>query len=180
MKQTQKPVAYVLRLGLILLAITALVAALLGGVNEITKDKIAALNRQKTDAAKAEVLQADSYQELSFTDPSGIVTHVWAAAAQGYVVECVVGGSQGDIDLMVGVKADGTVSGVSIIRMSETSGLGDNAKKDEWRAQFVGLSGTVSVDKEGGEIESLTGATITSSAICRAVSAATACVEQFE
>lgn len=179
MKPTQKPVAYVLRLGLTLLAITAVVAALLGGVNSITKDKIAAINLEKTNAAKAEVLAADSYEEVPFSDATGLVKAVWKAEEQGYVVQCVVGGSQGDIDLMVGIGADGAVTGVSIVSMSETSGLGDNAKKEEWRAQFVGTTGAVAVEKDGGSIEALTGATITSRAICDAVSAASACAGQL-
>lgn len=172
-------VSYVLRLGLTLLVITVVVAGLLGAVNYITQDKIAALTQEKTDAAMAQVLPADQYNAISIPDGQTLVTGLWSAGEAGYVAECVVSGSQGDIDLMVGVTPEGRVSGVSIISMSETSGLGDNAKKEDWRAQFVG-KGQVSVDKDGGEIEALTGATITSRAVCKAVSAAVACVEEVQ
>lgn len=173
------PVTYVLRLGLTLLVITAVVAALLGGVNAITKDKIAAIQLDKTNEAKAQVLPADEYKTVPAPDGHPLVTGLWAADDAGYVVECVVGGSQGDIDLMVGVDTSGKVTGVSIVSMSETSGLGDNAKKDEWRAQFVG-KGEVEVNKDGGEIEALTGATITSRAVCEAVTDAVRCVEEVQ
>lgn len=176
----EKTVSYVIRLGLTLLVITAVVAGLLGAVNYITKDKIEALTLEKTNAAMAEVLPANGYDEISVPDGyADLVTGLWSAGEAGYVAECVVSGSQGDIDLMVGVTPEGRVSGVSIVSMSETSGLGDNAKKEEWRAQFVGL-GQVRVDKDGGEIESLTGATVTSRAVCKAVSAAVACVEEVQ
>lgn len=180
MKQEKKSAAYVLRLGLTLLAITAVVAALLGAVNYITKDKIAQLNLEKSNAAKAEVLSAQRYDAVEFTDDTGLVQAVWSADGQGYVVQCVVSGSQGDIDLMVGVDAEGAVTGVSIVSMSETSGLGDNAKKDEWRAQFTGATGSVAVSKDGGQIEALTGATVTSRAVCNAINAALQCVGGLE
>lgn len=169
---------YILKLTVTLFLITAVVAGLLGLVNFITADKIAAGAAQKAAEAKAAVLAADSYEAVTdYSDASGLIVGLWRAGDEGYVAECIVGGSQGDIDLMVGVRADGTVSGVSLIPpISETSGLGANAAKPEFTNQFIGKSGTVSVTKDGGEIEALTGATITSRAVCRAVSAATACV----
>ena len=60
--------------------------------------------------------------------------------------------------------------------MSETSGLGSNAKKDWFREQFVGGSGTLRVNKDGGDIQALTGATITSRAVTNGVNAALAAV----
>lgn len=170
-------VSYILKLTLTLFLITAVVAGLLGLVNYITADKIAEGNAQKTAAAKSEVLPADSYEEIAeFDSCDNIVRGLWRAGDAGYVAECVVGGSQGEIDLMVGIRADGTVSGVSIVKQTETAGLGANAVKPEFRDQFIGKSGDILVTKDGGEIEALTGATITSRAVCKAVSAATACV----
>ncbi len=170
--------AYVLRLGITLLLITAVVAGLLGGVDSITRDIIADLTQEKMNNAMAEVLPANQYDPVDVPEDAESVTGLWAAGEDGYVAECVVSGSQGDIDLMIGVDAGGTVTGVSIVSMSETSGLGDNAKKAEWRAQFVGQGQDVAVSKDGGQIEALTGATVTSRAVCRAVSAAVACVEE--
>lgn len=176
----QSTLRYILKLTLTLFLITAVVAGLLGLVNYITADKIKKGNEEKAAKAKAEVLEASSYEEVKeFTDESRLVKNVWKADALGYVVECVVGGSQGDIDLMIGVRTDGTVSGVSIIRQSETAGLGAKATQPEFTDQFIGKSGEVLVTKDGGEIDALTGATITSRAVCSAVSAATACVAKL-
>lgn len=74
--------------------------------------------------------------------------------------------------MVVGVGTDGTVTGVSIISMSETSGLGANASKESFRGQFVGKSGELAVSKDGGEIDALTGATITSRAVTSGVNTA--------
>ncbi len=81
--------------------------------------------------------------------------------------------------MVVGIAADGAVSGVSIISMSETSGLGANAAKEGFRSQFAGKSGTLAVNKDGGEIDAITGATITSRAVTRGVNAALAAVAEL-
>lgn len=174
----QSTVLYLLKLTLSLFLITVVVAGLLGFINFITADKIAAGNAEKAAQAKAAVLPADSYEAITgYTDASGLIVGLWKAGEEGYVAECVVGGSQGNINLMVGVRSNGTVSGVSLIPpIVETSGLGANAAKPEFTNQFIGQSGTVLVTKDGGQIEALTGATVTSRAVCQAVSAATACV----
>ena len=63
-----------------------------------------------------------------------------------------------------------TVQGV----YSETSGLGSNASKPAFKDQFIGKSGTLAVSKDGGEIEALTGATITSRGVTESVNSALA------
>ena len=81
---------------------------------------------------------------------------------------------------MVGVDNDGNVSGISIISHTETAGLGAVAAAstpagENFRGQFVGASGSVAVSKDGGQMDAITGATITSRAVCAGVSAALAC-----
>lgn len=176
-------VSYVLRLTVILLVITVVVAALLGGVNALTAAPIEKINKQKTANAIMEVLTSDAEAEeiTDYVDDTGLVTTLYQVGDDGYVAKIVVGGSQADIEMMVGVAADQTVSGISFISMSETPGLGaiaaqDGVKGEQFRDQFVGLSGTLAVNKDGGEIDSLTGATVTSRAVTTGVNAALACV----
>ena len=76
-----KNATYILRLTLTLLLITAVVAGLLGLVNYLTEDKIAALQNEKAEAAMREVLEADSYEPLE-TDLEG-VTALYRAGDQG-------------------------------------------------------------------------------------------------
>ena len=160
------------RLVITLLAICAVCSLCLGLVNAVTSGPIKAAEQAKTEAAMAEVLPADSYEEIPFLTDGTIVTKVYQAGDQGYVVQVAPSGFGGTIDMMVGVDLNGTCTGVSIISMSETAGLGANASKAEFRAQFVGQTGSVAVTKDGGTIDALTGATITSRAVSTGVTAA--------
>ncbi len=82
-----------------------------------------------------------------------------------------------DIDMIVGIKIDGSLAGVRVIKHKETPGLGDKieAKKNPWILQFPGLSllqpkeKMWAVKKDGGEFDQFTGATITPRAIVRSV-----------
>ena len=174
------------RLVIVLFVITAVTALLLGLVNYITADTIAANTKKKTDTAMSAVLEADSYTAADgYSDPSGLVTAVYTALAAdgselGHVVEVAPMGFGGAISMVVGIDAEGKVSGVSIVKMTETSGLGANAKNTSFREQYVGKSGTLAVSKDGGEIEALTGATITSRAVTNGVNAALAAAASLE
>ncbi len=162
---------YILRLTLTLLLITAVVAGLLAFVNELTAGKIDELTRQKAEQAMREVLPAQDYTPLDAALPQG-VTEAYRAGDAGYVVRVAPNGFGGAIDLMVGVKADGTVNGVAVIAHSETASLGANCTREEFRAQYVGGAGPFAVGQDGGTIEALTGATVTSRAVTDGVNAA--------
>lgn len=171
----QKTVSYVLKLAVILLLITAVTAAALGFTNYITEDRIAALQEEKMAQAMASILPADSYTPVE--DHTELVEALYQAGDAGYVAQVAVSGSQNTIELMVGVDLTGTVTGISIIKQSETAGLGavaaaNSAKGEAFRSQFAGMSGQVAVTKDGGQVDALTGATVTSRAICTAVNAA--------
>lgn len=156
--------------------ISAITAFLLGLVNHITADKIAALAEQTAQDAMREVLMADSYEELDVPAGHDEVVSLYKAGDAGYVADVIVKGSQGKIELMIGVDNDQVLSGVSIIASAETSGLGAKASEEGWRSQFVGLSAPVAVTKDGGEVEAITASTITSRAVCNACNLAIAAV----
>ena len=165
------------RLILVLFAISAVVALLLGLTNYVTGDKIAAIKAEKTAAAMQEVLPADEYRPVDYAGDDSRVTELHEAVSGGtvgYVVRLTVPGSQDKIDMLVGVGTDDCVTGVAIVDMSETAGLGANAAKPEFRAQYVGRSGALAVTKDGGDIDALTGATVTSRAVTNGVNAALA------
>ncbi len=76
---------------------------------------------------------------------------------------------------MVGIDTSGKVTGVSILSISETAGLGMNARNESFINQYIGKSGTIGICKNGAsdtEIQALTGATITSKAVTSAVNTA--------
>ena len=164
---------YILRLTVTLLLICAAVAAVLAGVNAITKDKIAAIQVQKTQDAIAVVLPGVSnVEQLPLDGDAGIVTAVYAAE-NGYAVQVAPNGFDGAVTMMVGIAED-KVTGISVISHTETPGLGavaaaNNAKGEAFRGQFVGQSGVLAV---GDQIDGMSGATITSKTVVAGVNAA--------
>ena len=169
--------AYVLRLTLTLFLITTIVAGLLGLVNYVTADTIAEQIAQKAESAMRQVLEADGYEPLDVPEDSA-VTAAYRAGDRGYVVRVAPNGFGGAIDMMVGVAVSGAVTGVAIVSQSETASLGANCTREDFRAQFTGKTGTLSVSKDGGEIEALTGATVTSRAVTEGVNTALEFVQE--
>ena len=139
-------------LGLVisLTVISGVCAAVLAYVDSITKEPIRATAEKNREAAKAAVL----------------------CGQEGYTAEGTCkDGYGGEITLMVGFKKDKkTVISYRVLAASETPGLGMKLKTPEFADQFAGKDGTsLKVKKDGGEIEAITSATITSRAVCRAI-----------
>ena len=153
----------IFKMAFLLMVICAVVSAVLGAVNMVTAPVIADIAAAKTTAAYNEVLpSAAGYEAVDYSDAN--VTAV-AKCAEGTVVEVSISGSQSMLALAIGVDNDGVITGVSVIDHGETPGLGAKSTEAEWRAQFVGQSSGLALDKKGGEVAALTGATITSQAI---------------
>ena len=166
----------IVKLAVILFAVSAIVALCLGLVNSITADRIEAIAAEKLATAMSEVLPAAEYTDVEYNGGDQTVDFIKKAGDEGWVVQCTVSGSQGTITMLTGVAADGTVTGISVLDHGETPGLGAIAgaasdKGVAWRAQFQGIS-SAAVTKDGGQIEAISGATITSRAICNGVTAA--------
>ena len=169
---------YVLRLAVTLLIIAGVMAAALAGVNAITKPIIEQLTYEKTQQAVSAVLEGGG-DEVEFP-AMDMVSKVYQGE-NGYAVEVTPSGFDNTITMMVGVDNDSNVTGISIISHTETAGLGAVAAAatsagEAFRAQFVGLNGTIGVTKDGGQVEAITSATITSRAVCDGVNAALAVV----
>ncbi len=175
-----KNLSHMLRLALTLLAIAAVVAAALAGVNAFTAPRITAINEAKTKAAIEAVLPGGGEKLESFPDDTGIVQAVYASD-KGYAIQVAPNGFSGAIVMMVGV-ADGKVVDISVITQGETPSLGaeiasSSAKGQAFRGQFQGLGGELAVTQDGGVIDALTSATITSRAVTQGVNAALRCAE---
>ena len=99
-------------------------------------------------------------------EPTGTITGIYAADNGGYVITTAPGGFGGAVNTMVGIDADGVITGLRVTGHSETPGLGAKATEPAFYEQFAGKSGTVTVTKDGGEIVSITSSTITSRAVC--------------
>ncbi len=177
--KTESIVKYVLTLAGKLLIITAVVALALAGVNSVTEPIIAQLKADNLQNAIELVLPGGG-ESVAFTDATGLVSTVYEGE-NGYAVEVNPGGFGGAITMMVGVDAEGEVLGISVVSQTETAGLGaiiaaTTSAGEAFRGQYVGASGSVAVTKDGGQIDSISGATITSRAVCVGVNAALDCV----
>lgn len=166
---------YILRLTLVLFLITAVVAGLLGLVNELTADRIAENTAKKAREAMQQVLPAEEYTPLEVVGDE--ISELYECSG-GYVVRLSVNGFGGEIDMMVGIDRAFSVTGIAVVSHSETASLGANCTRADWQAQFVGAKEAQSVSKDGGKIDALTGATITSRAVTEGVNRALAYVKE--
>lgn len=116
---------------------------------------------------------SSSFTPEAYTGEDENITAVYKADI-GYVVETTVSGYAGEMRLLVGVRDDGTVSGLTVAHSSETAGLGQTVLYDqEFLSQYLGTAGDAAV---GENIDALTGATVTTKAVTRAVNSAAAFV----
>ena len=178
-KTEKKSGNQIVKLALVLLAVAAIMAFVLGIVNEITKDRIAEIAAEKTATAYANVLEAPTYDEATdFTnDENQTITKLSVAKndageTTGYVAETTFSGAQGMITMVVGLDDTYTCTGVYITAHSETSGLGAKAAETTagaWRDNAVGATEGTALAKDGGTIEAISGATITSRAVVNEV-----------
>lgn len=115
-------------------------------------------------------------KEFTVESYSGADTNIRSVhkAENGFVIETVTAGYAGDITMLIGVNADGKVTGLVVRELSETPGLGASALTDtDFLAQFLNTSGEAEV---GTNVDAITGATVTSKAIARCVNSAVAYV----
>ncbi len=180
---------------LILTAITLVAGILLGLVYEITKEPIAlAKEAAKKEAYQQVMADADAFDGIEFVEEaikqvadtvesSGCtINEVVEAKANGEIIGYVITttsseGYGGEIQISVGMLKDGTVNGVAILSIGETAGLGMKATEEEFYGQYAGKKvDFFSVTKAGtsvdNEIDALSGATITSNAMTKAVNSA--------
>ena len=171
MKITAKDI---LKPALILFVICLVVTALLAGTNLLTKDKIAEQSALEAEQSRKVVLSdADSFEEAD-----GYYIGKANNETVGYVFQTEAKGYGGAVKVMTGISADGQITGVVILEHSETPGLGANAEKASFTYQFKqtspekGITLVKNKAPSDGEIEAMTGASITSRAVTNAVNEA--------
>lgn len=182
---------------LILVAITLIAGLALAAVYEMTKEPIAAAEQ----AAREEAYRAVMPEAMSFSSvpvtlapasglPAGVtVDEVLCGTADGTTVGYVAittsaNGYGGDITVAVGVMPDGSLCGISIISQGETAGLGAKCTSEDFTGQFAGISGGhvefVKTGKtEPNQIDAISGATVTTSAVTEAVNAGLSYVHEY-
>ena len=173
----------------VLALICAMAAGLLATVHEITSEPIASSRKRVTlEAVRTvlppfETLADDETVKTIVTDPSA--PEMAAAFSAGRLIGAAVkvtdpDGFGGDVTFMVGVTSDAKVHAIRLLAHKETPGLGTKLGDPIFTKQFQGLAipaGGLRVHKDGGTIQAITGATISSRTATRA---ATRAVEHFE
>ena len=175
----------ILKLGLNLFSICAVSALLLGLTNKVTASVIENRNIQSNNESRQIVLSdANEFIQVSgskYENIDGIVSEVYegknGSETVGYTIKVFPKGYGGDIELIVGISKDGTVSGINIGNMSETPGLGAKASDSNFKDQFSGKQTSELILTKGSsskenEISAISGATITSSAVTYGVNVA--------
>lgn len=167
---------------LVLFTITLLSSAAVGGVYMLTKEPIAQAKVAAVNNALKQVLpeyEATTSQDIEVnTLPIKVHTATVADKAVGYAVESnSKNGFGGEVRLMVGFDTEGTILNINVLEQKETPGLGTKMA-DEGNVLLASLKDknaaqiNLTVKKDGGDIDALTAATISSRAYAEAVAVA--------
>lgn len=136
-----------IKMGLVLAIFCVIAAGALAYVYNLTQPRIDANASLALEQAKQDVLPA---------------------SGKGQAIPVKVAGYHGPIELMVGIDEQGKVSGVKVISQHETAGLGADIVKPKFLGQFIGKSAKDKIEAKQ-DIDAITGATISSRAVCTGV-----------
>ena len=179
----------ILKLVLSLTIISAVCAAVLAVVNDITKARIENLAALKANNAAKAVLPKDVKAIDTRADPADKSVQIFVAYSDdakktvvGYAVPGTsANGYGGDVRLMIGLDPARKIFSYQVLAANETPGLGAKLGDADFSGQFAGKSANgLAVKKDGGDIDAITGATITSRAVCDAIADAVARVDRLE
>ncbi|MBR4653140.1 MAG: RnfABCDGE type electron transport complex subunit G [Kiritimatiellae bacterium] len=169
----------IVQLVLSLTVIAAVCAAVLATVDSVTKVQIATIKARATQNAARLVMPASVKEVEQKSDGGG--DYFVGKGANGQPIAYALKGTSrqgygGSIVLMVGFLPDRTIVTYQKLEAAETPGLGSNLTSENFMKQFKGMPAAkdISVKKDGGNVEAITSATITSRAVCGAINAARA------
>jgi electron transport complex protein RnfG len=167
------------RYALILALFTGLSGLILALVFNLTEPKkianakkIETLSRQEViaDVTRFEEVITGNYKYVKAYDDVDVLI--------GYVINAKESGYSSTIEMLVGLDLNFNIVGVKILSQSETPGLGTKITEEWFNKQFAGKSlNVLAVKKDGGEINAITGATISSRAVAKGIKDA---VEKFK
>lgn len=183
---------YPLKLGGILFLLTAICVGILGAVNSVTRPFIERNELASEEKAmKQLIVEAESFitvlveeeKKIEETVIKKVVAAKKDSKTVGYVLRVEPNGYGGIIKMLVGVDTEGKVKGISILEHSETPGFGANANRETFKGQFKERHTPLKLSKSSpkeDEIEAITGATITSTAVTDAVNTAAEYVKEHQ
>ncbi|MDR1795214.1 MAG: FMN-binding protein [Erysipelotrichaceae bacterium] len=150
------------------LAVISMVAGLLlWFVNDLTYDRIqeGKIAAEKSNLEK--IFPGASFAEVDFTDDTGLIEKVFEAKDTGYIYKINVKGYKDTITFMLGIKNSGEMTGYEVLSISDTPGIGMQVAEDAFKNSIIGKA-----SNDG--IATISGATISSSAVINGIKAAQA------
>ena len=165
MKETLRPVA-------VLTGICLIVAVLLAATNGVTAPIIAANEAAAAQQTRIRLLpEADSF-DIVPVEAEGVTEAARAANGAGWVITAQAQGYGGQVPVMVAFGQDGAIRAVEFLANDETPGLGQKVRNEDFSSQFAGKTA-----ENAYQIDTISGATISSNAAIVAVEHACAAYE---
>ena len=151
---------------ILLTIVVAISVNALSFTDRLTRDKIEYQKEQKIQSMLFEIFP--NMSRYDFEDD--IYTIYSNGAKVGYAFLAVGKGYGGDIDILVGLEDETTIKGINIVSHLETPGLGSRVAESSFTDKFAGLDiANVALRRDGGQIDAITGSTISSRAVVDAV-----------
>ena len=183
MSEKKNDALQMVKLGAVLAAFAAVACVLLAVVNFVTNPKIEQLKIDSRNAALCEIFGNDA----KFSECEGFakekingveIEGLYLATVDGKVIGAAVqatGPTYDKATILTGITTENTIKSIKILSISDTSGFGQNATKPEFYTQFAGKSLSDNFDPEkGGDIDGLSGATITRRGVSKILKVSTA------
>jgi Na+-translocating ferredoxin:NAD+ oxidoreductase subunit G len=160
----------IIKLGLTLAIFCVISAGMLAYVFMMTVPRIEANAKASFEGSLREVLPgAESFKNVAASGTKSEIYEGYAGGrAVGLAVKVSPRGYSGEIVMLVGVDPELHVKGMKILNQRETPGLGANVEKPKFQKQFIGKGGKDAIEPKK-DIDAITGATISSRAVCEGV-----------
>lgn len=170
------------RLIIVLLIIGVIASALLAIVNEVTYKRIEEISQQKLEASMQSIQPEAEEFQLMESETYDLVTAFYEARQNGevigYCIETNPSGFGGKVRILTGIDLQGAITGVRVVEHTETVGVGSKCTLVDFLDQFSGKDHELDYSVPEDNIDSVSGATITSKAVLRGINAALAAYEQ--
>lgn len=174
---------YYIKLGIILFVTCAIATGILAYLNEITDPIIKKEKEKEAKSAQIDVTKIDEKDTLSYKfDPKFLeldikgdsvfyyIAYNPAKEKVGYVLTATKYGYSSNVKTVVGLDNDFKIRRIKVIDQAETPGLGAKCVLEDFAPRFENLGvNELKVDKDGGDIKSITGATITTRTISNSI-----------
>ena len=159
---------------LVLIAICLVVTLALAGTYSVANPIILENQAKAADEARMMVLpEGDAFTAYDGTLVDGVIDCYLADNGAGMAITANYKGFGGAVKVMIGIDADGNITGTTVTEHAETPGLGTKAMTPEYLAQYQGVGEIVGGHiKNDANIDAISGATITSNAVYCSIEAA--------